>query len=66
MSNNPSDLIEHCEKALEEKWQYVFGAKGTVLTKEEIKQKQNRWGKHNVYDSDIEIKGGKICCDCSD
>ena len=65
MNNNPSDLIEHFEKALKENWQYVFGAKGTVLTKEEIKQKQNRWGKNNVYESDIENKGGKICCDCS-
>ena len=65
MNNNTSALINHCEKALKEEWQYVFGAKGTVLNKEQIKQKQIRWGKNNVYDIDIENKGGKICCDCS-
>ena len=60
-----SDLIAHCENALSQNWQYLFGSKGTVLTKEQIRQKQIRWGKPYVYDSDIETKGGKICCDCS-
>ena len=60
-----SELIDHCEKAITENWQYVFGAKGTILTKEQIKAKQDRWGKYCVHDSDIETKGGKICCDCS-
>ena len=67
MSIKPSssDLINHCEQALSENWQFVFGAKGTRLTKQQIKALQNRWGKINVYDSDVETKGGKICCDCS-
>ena len=29
-------LIEHCEKALKNNWQYVFGAKGQVLSKDQI------------------------------
>ena len=61
---NKSQLIQHCEKALQEKWQYVFGAKGSVLSKEQIKEKQERWGKNCVYDEDFS-KAGKICCDCS-
>jgi len=60
-----SELLEHCEKAFKENWQYVFGAKGKVLTKEEIIKLQERWGSDNVHDYDIETKGGKICCDCS-
>lgn len=60
-----TDLINHCEKAIKEDWQYVFGAKGKVLTNEQIKKLQDRWGKYCVWDSDVETKGGKICCDCS-
>ena len=60
-----TELIEHCEKALKENWQYIFGAKGTILTAEQIREKQQRWGTYYVHDSDIETKGGKICCDCS-
>lgn len=60
-----SELLEHCEKAFKENWQYVFGAKGKVLAKEEIIKLQERWGSDNVHDYDIETKGGKICCDCS-
>ena len=60
-----SELILLCEKALKENWQYVFGAKGRKYSKEEIIQLQERWGSDNVYDNDIETKGGKICCDCS-
>ena len=58
-------LIAHCEKALNENWQYVFGAKGTVLSSQQIKQKQDRWGTYCVHDDDVKYKGGKICCDCS-
>ena len=65
MNNNTSALINHCEKALKEEWQYVFGAKGKVLTTKEIEEKQKQWGKNRVYDSDVKNKGGKICCDCS-
>ena len=57
-------LIEHCEKALKNNWQYVFGAKGQVLSKDQIVKLQERWGKDNVYDSDFE-KAGNTCCDCS-
>ena len=59
------DLIRHCQKALRENWMYVYGAKGRVLTKEQIKNLQNKWGRNLVYDSDVKTKGGKICCDCS-
>ena len=58
------DLINHCEKALSENWKYVYGAKGTVLNRNQIQNLQNRWGKNNVYNSDLN-KAGHICCDCS-
>ena len=59
-----SELLQHCEKVFQEKWQYVYGAKGRVYTREEIIKLQERWGSDNVHDYDFE-KGGKICCDCS-
>ena len=60
-----SQLIDHCKNALENNWKYVYGAKGKILTKAEIKNLQKRWGKDNVHDSDVQNKGGHICCDCS-
>ena len=59
-----SDLMTHCEKVIKENWQYVFGAKGSKITKEEIIELQEEYGKDLVYDSDFE-KAGQICCDCS-
>ena len=59
-----NDLINHCEKALREGWQYVYGAKGKKLNRNQIIALQNRWGKKKVYDSDLN-KAEKICCDCS-
>lgn len=59
------DLIRHCQKALNEKWMYVYGAKGKQLNEQQIQGLQNRWGKNNVTDNDVKTKGGKICCDCS-
>ena len=58
------ELIDHCEKALKENWQYVYGAKGQVLNEQQIRNLQKIYGKKNVYDSDLN-KAGKICCDCS-
>ena len=58
-------LIAHCEKVLNEIWQYVFGAKGAVLSIQQIKQKQDRWVTDCVYDDDVKYKDGKICCDYS-
>ena len=37
-----SEFIHHCENALQENWQYVFGAEGTLLTRQQIQDKQNR------------------------
>ena len=59
-----SNLMQHVENAIQSNWQYVFGAKGRVLSKNEIIALQRKWGKKNVWDSDIN-KAGKICCDCS-
>ena len=58
------DLINHCENVLRSEWKYVFGAKGQILSKEQIKSLQKRWGKKLVPDSDLN-KAGRICCDCS-
>ena len=59
-----NQLIDHCEKALRENWQYVYGAKGQVLNEQQIRNLQKRYGKNNVHDSDLQ-KAGNICCDCS-
>ena len=40
-----NDLINHCENALAEGWQYVYGAKGKKLNRNQIIALQNRWGK---------------------
>ena len=59
-----TDLMAHCEKVIKENWQYVFGAKGSKISKEDIIELQEEYGKDCVYDSDFE-KEGQICCDCS-
>ena len=56
--------MEHVEAVFQAGWQYVFGAKGKILNKNDIKALQKRWGKNNVWDSDVN-KAGQICCDCS-
>ena len=61
---NVDRLIKHCEDALNEGWKYVYGAKGKVLTLEQIKNLQKKYGKTKVPDSDFN-KAGKKCCDCS-
>ena len=57
-------LLEHCEAVYRAKWQYVFGGKGQILSRDDIKELQNRYGKEMVWDSDLD-KAGQICCDCS-
>ena len=59
-----TNLIAHCENVIKENWQYVYGGKGTKLSKEDIIELQNQYGKTCVLDSDFD-KEGKICCDCS-
>ena len=59
-----TDLMDHCEAVVRANWQYVFGAKGTILSRDDIKALQRRYGKGNVWDSDLN-KAGQICCDCS-
>lgn len=53
-----------CELALSQKWQYVYGAKGTILSRAQIDALRNLYGSNCVWWSDSD-KGGKICCDCS-
>ena len=59
-----NDLITHCKNAIKSNWKYVYGAKGQILTREQIQNLQNRWGKDFVHDSDLN-KEGEYCCDCS-
>lgn len=61
---NVNRLIQHCEDVIKNDWKYVYGAKGTILTRDQIKGLQNKYGKTKVPDSDFN-KAGKICCDCS-
>ena len=64
MKKTVDDLITHCENVIKNNWKYVFGAKGQILSREQIKNLQNRYGKNLVPDSDLN-KAGRICCDCS-
>ena len=64
MSCTVEQLIKKCEQALKEKWQYVYGAKGTVLSRAQIDALRNLYGSNCVWWSDSN-KAGKICCDCS-
>ena len=64
MTKTVDDLINHCENVLIGNWQYVYGAKGQKLSREDIQNLQQRYGSKNVPNSDLG-KAGKICCDCS-
>ena len=64
MATPLSDLMQHCEAVVQAKWQYVYGAKGKQLNKNDILNLQKRYGKKNVWNSDLN-KAGQICCDCS-
>ena len=59
-----SSLMQHCEAVVQAKWQYVFGGKGKILTRDDILNLQKKYGEKNVWDSDLN-KAGQICCDCS-
>lgn len=63
MAKTVDGLIAHCEQALKQKWQYVYGAKGKVLTRNQIQSLRNIYGA-SVWESDLN-KAGHICCDCS-
>lgn len=57
-----SKLLQHCKDA--HNWRYIYGAKGTVLTKVQIQALQRQYGSNMVWQSDIK-KAGYVCCDCS-
>ena len=42
-----SSLMQHCEAVVQAKWQYVFGGKGKILTRDDILNLQKRYGKNN-------------------
>lgn len=64
MSCTVEQLMMKCELALLQDWQYVYGAKGSVLNREQIDALRNLYGSNCVWWSDSN-KAGKICCDCS-
>lgn len=64
MSCTVEQLMMKCELALSQDWQYVYGAKGSVLSREQIDALRNLYGSNCVWWSDSD-KAGKICCDCS-
>ena len=63
MTKTVEGLLNHCKVALAQNWKYVYGAKGTVLTRTQIQSLKNRYGSL-VWNSDLN-KAGSICCDCS-
>lgn len=64
MSCTVDQLMDKCKQALKEDWQYVYGAKGTVLSKAQIDALRNMYGSNCVWWSDSN-KAGHKCCDCS-
>ena len=64
MNVHVNTLMKHCEDTIICDWKYVFGAKGTILSREQIRNLQRQYGKNLVWDSDLN-KAGKICSDCS-
>lgn len=64
MSCTVDQLMDKCKQALKEQWQYVYGAKGTVLSKAQIDALRNLYGSNCVWWSDSN-KAGHKCCDCS-
>jgi len=58
-------LVEHCKKALNEGWQYVYGTIGQVLTENILKQKQQQYPDQiNKYMDLIQTFIGKRTVDC--
>ena len=58
-------LVEHCKKALNEGWQYVYGTIGQVLTKTILAQKQAQYPEQiNKYIDLIKTFIGKRTVDC--
>ncbi len=64
MGCSVEQLIRKCEQALKEKWQYVYGAKGAILSRAQIDALRNLYGSNCVWAKDSN-KAGRICCDCS-
>ena len=63
MKKTAAGLIEHCKKALKEKWKYVYGAKMQRLTLAQIQALRREHGSL-VWAAD-DAKAGHMCCDCS-
>ena len=64
MSCTVDQLMDKCKQALKEDWQYVYGAKGTILSRAQIDALRNLYGSNCVWWSDSN-KAGHKCCDCS-
>ena len=62
MSKTVQGLIEFAKSKIGTA--YVYGAKGTVLSLEQIRQLRRTYGSNCVWYSD-DSKAGKVCVDCS-
>lgn len=62
MSKTVQGLIEFAKSKIGTP--YVYGAKGTVMSRAKIQQLQNMYGRNCVWDSDLN-KAGQVCVDCS-
>lgn len=62
MSKTAKGLIEFAKSKIGTA--YVYGAKGTVLSLEQIRQLRRTYGSNCVWYSD-DNKAGKVCVDCS-
>ena len=64
MKVHVNTLMKHVGDTIICDWKYVYGAKGIILTRDQIRDLQRQYGKNLVWDSDLN-KAGKICSDCS-
>src|SRR5574344_2165755 len=66
MPKNNIELVEHCKKALFERWGYVYGTFGNVLTEKLLQDKLKQYPDNvRQYESFIRSHWiGKIVADC--
>lgn len=66
MSRTNTALVEHCKKALNEKWGYVYGTFGTVLTESMLQSKLKQYPSNvNQFETFIRSNWmGKRVADC--
>lgn len=65
MSKTNLELVQHCEKALKEKWYYLWGSYAQLSTQNTINSLLKQWPTNEKYRAEFEKTIGKTrLCDC--